>query len=91
MAWYFPPAVYTMYCIRLSTLRKYTFAALKGAYDVTVPETLANPDNSEPPPWVDCAAAFCPAGNAQHTVARSTTVNHVFVRFMTVSFCTGAV
>src|SRR5262245_21591205 len=41
-----------MYCIRRSVLRKYTFAALNGADEVTVPETLASPLSS------DCAAAL---------------------------------
>src|SRR4051812_13813456 len=40
-----------MYCMRRSVLRKYTFAALNGADEVTVPETLASALSS------DCAPA----------------------------------
>src|SRR6266850_6875650 len=43
-----------MYCMRRSVLRKYTFAALNGADELTVPETLASPASS------DCAAALAP-------------------------------
>src|ERR1041384_967995 len=41
-----------MYCMRRAALRKYTFAALNGAGEVTLPETLASPLSS------DCAAAL---------------------------------
>jgi hypothetical protein len=62
--------------MRLSTLRKYTFAAWNGLLDVTVPETLAVPDNS------DCARASGSAGNTPHASIKSTANILALKRFM---------
>src|SRR5712672_2421423 len=49
-----------MYCMRRSGLRKNTLAALYGAGEETLPETLASPASSD-----------CPSANALHAISRN--------------------
>jgi hypothetical protein len=69
-----------MYCMRNATLRKYTFAALKGTDEVTVPETLANPASSDFSAWADCASAFRSGSNVPQTIANSAATAAAIVR-----------
>src|SRR5438477_3259168 len=61
-----------MYKIRLSTLRKYTFAALNGLGEVTVPDTVANPDKSVCLPAEACPTAVFSGKIIPKTASRST-------------------
>src|SRR5688572_10911784 len=74
-----------MYCMRLSALRKYTLAAWNGTAEVTVPETLASPDNSALPAG-DCAIASRAKGNGWNATASIAIRNCTDARFMTGSF-----
>src|SRR5215468_4285738 len=78
-----------MYCIRFSTLRKYTLAAVKGLPEVTVPEMLASPDRSDLFAGTDCAIPCFAAARKPHTIIRSTAINRGLVCLMTGSFLCG--
>src|SRR5215813_8987303 len=75
-----------MYCIRFSTLRKYTLAAAKGLPEVTLPYMLASPDSSYLFSCTDCAIPCFVAARKPHTIIRSTAINRGLVCLMTGSF-----